>query len=129
MSKPEKIQTGAPVSWQDIRGDDTGDLMLATQIMNVMEQGIIVWSPDGTCELHNTRVFDVLELERDAIGIGTKRGDFLDAACAHGEFSTDILANTNAACWRMFHFNLIAPCHRVVWWQPMRGPPVKRDMS
>ncbi len=89
MTKSEKIQTGAPVSWQDIRGEDSGDLMLATQIMNVMEQGIIVWSPDGTCELHNTRVFDVLELERDAIGIGTKRDDFLDAACARGEFSTD----------------------------------------
>ena len=85
MTKPEKIQTGAPVSWQDIRGEDSGDLMLATQIIDVMEQGIIVWSPDGTCELHNTRVFDVLELERDAIGIGTKRDDFLDAACARGE--------------------------------------------
>jgi hypothetical protein len=43
MSKHEKILTGAPVSWQDIRCDDTSDLRLATQIMNVMEQGIIVW--------------------------------------------------------------------------------------
>jgi hypothetical protein len=43
MTKPEKMQIGAPVSWQDIRCDVTGDLMLATQIMNVMEQGVIVW--------------------------------------------------------------------------------------
>jgi hypothetical protein len=74
------------VSWQDIRGGDNGDLMLATQIMNVMEQGIIVWSPDGTCELHSTRGFDVLELERDAIGIGTKWDDFLVAASARRIF-------------------------------------------
>jgi hypothetical protein len=112
MTKPEKIKSGAPVSWQDTGGGDNGDLMLATQIMNVMGQGIIVWSPDGTCELHNTRVFDVLELERDAIGISIKWDDFLDAACR-----------------RMFHFNLIALCHPVVWWQPMRDPPVKGNMS
>ena len=116
MTKPEKIQTGAPVSWQDIRGEDSGDLMLATQIMNVMEQGIIVWSPDGTCELHNTRVFDVLELERDAIGIGTKRDDFLDAACARGEFSADILAEhkRRLSVHVSFQFDRTLPSGRVV---------------
>jgi len=65
------------VSWQDIRGDDAGDLMLTTQIMNVMEQGITVWSPDGTCDLNNTRVFDVLDLDRDAIRIASKLNDSL----------------------------------------------------
>ncbi len=34
---------------------------------------------------------DVLELTRDAIAIGTKRADFLDAAQKRGEFSIDML--------------------------------------
>ena len=32
---------------------------LATQIMNIMEQGIIEWSADGICEMQNTRIYDV----------------------------------------------------------------------
>lgn len=59
---------------------------LAMQIMNIMEQGIIVWSAEGVCEMHNTRVYDVLEMGGDDIGIGTKRGAFLKLSRDRNEF-------------------------------------------
>ena len=96
MTKSEPIDSGAPVSkplsWRDTEDANDSGLMLATQIMNVMEQGIIVWSADGTCELHNTRIYEVLELERSALGIGTNRNDFLAAAVTRGEYTEEKLS-------------------------------------
>ena len=68
---------------------------LAMQIMNIMEQGIIVWSADGICELHNTRIYDVLELKGDDVGIGTKRSDFLQLAIDRGEFDDATCADAS----------------------------------
>ncbi|MCW1951086.1 MAG: diguanylate cyclase [Octadecabacter sp.] len=95
MTKPEPIEGGARLSkhlsWRDTEDTDDAGILLATQIMNVMEQGIIVWSADGTCELHNTRIYEVLELERSALGIGTNRQEFLAAAVHRGEYSQERL--------------------------------------
>ena len=115
MSKAEKIKAGTPLSWKDM-GDDAQEVALATQIMNVMEQAIVVWSADGTCELHNTRVFDVLELERGALTIGTKRDTFLQAAFARGEFTAEVLAdNLRRFDTHMpFQFDRTLPSGRVV---------------
>ena len=57
---------------------------IAHDIMNMMEQGILVWSGDGHCELHNTRIFQVLELRGGELSIGTKRTDFFDKSVARG---------------------------------------------
>ncbi len=77
----ETWDTGAPASsW----GEE-----LATEIMNIMEQGILVWDADGICELHNTRVFEVLELRPGDLMIGTERGDFRARAIQRGEMSEE----------------------------------------
>lgn len=60
---------------------------LATEIMNIMEQGILVWDAEGVCELHNTRVFEVLELKPGDLMIGTERDDFRAAAIQRGDVS------------------------------------------
>lgn len=77
-------------SWLVEKPDKNGH-ELASQIMNIMEQGIAVWSANGFCELHNTRVYDVLELETKDIGIGTPLEQFLTSARDRGEFSTEAL--------------------------------------
>jgi hypothetical protein len=79
--------------------------------------------------LHNTRVFDVLELERDVIGIGTKRVDFLDVAYARGEFSTDILAEhkRRLSAYVSFQFDRTLPSGRVV--ATYARPTREADMS
>ena len=89
---------------------------LALQIMNIMEQGIIVWSADGICELHNTRIFDVLELSRGDIGIGTKRSDFLAVAEKRGEFAAAAQAEATAKfkSHKPFSFDHKMPSARIV---------------
>ncbi len=67
----------------------TDDVLRHTKdIMNSMEQGVLVWSADGCCEMFNARVFDVLELPADGLHVGMQRQDFLGAAIARKEFST-----------------------------------------
>lgn len=117
MSKRERIDTKAAVSWQDTGADGAGDgLALATRIMNVMEQGIIVWSADGVCELHNTRVFEVLELERNALYIGADRDRFLEASFKRNEFPVEVLTENKRRFEAKvpFQFDRTLPSGRIV---------------
>ena len=126
MSKSEKIAGGEAVSvvvdagavvLRDGRKElaDNG-ISLAMQIMNAMEQGIIVWSSAGVCELHNTRIFDVMELPADALMVGTTRDDFLDAAAKRGEFSDERKNETKKkfANRAAFKIDRVMPSGRIV---------------
>lgn len=89
---------------------------LALQVMNIMEQGIIVWSGEGICELHNTRVYDVLEITSDDLAIGTAREDFLKMAAARGEFGQQAheIATRKFKDSKPFSFDRILPSGRIV---------------
>ena len=43
---------------------------LLRDVMDSMEQGVIVWDAEGECRLHNSRVFDMLELKQDELYVG-----------------------------------------------------------
>jgi diguanylate cyclase (GGDEF)-like protein len=58
-------------------------------ILDAMEQGVLVWSADGICEMHNKRVFDVLEITSGQLYPGLTRGSFLKMAVGRGEFDQD----------------------------------------
>ncbi len=98
---------------------------IAHDIMNMMEQGILVWSGDGHCELHNTRIFQVLELRAGELAIGTKRADFRNLSVARGEFSVQERVESDAliAAHRPYAFDRNLPSGRVVLTsgRPMRG--------
>lgn len=119
MTKSDKITAGTKVdtkvSWQDISGPQDGS-ELARQIMNIMEQGIVVWGPDGTCQLHNTRIFDVLELRVGALTIGTHYVDFLEDAYQRGEFSKEVHSHVKRQFEGQvaFQFDRTLPSGRVV---------------
>ncbi|MEJ6745199.1 MAG: hypothetical protein QNK98_00210, partial [Yoonia sp.] len=89
---------------------------LAMQIMNIMEQDIIEWSADGICEMHNTRIYDVLELVGEDIGIGTERDTFLKLAEARGEFDADArkAASIKFNAHKPFSFDRLIPSGRIV---------------
>ena len=89
---------------------------LAMQIMNIMEQGIIEWSADGICEMHNTRIYDVLELAGEDIGIGTERDTFLKLAETRGEFDADSrkVASIKFNVHKLFSFDRLIPSGRIV---------------
>lgn len=57
-------------------------------VLERLGQGIVVWSPEGTCEIYNSRVLEVLELEPGDLRIGLSREDFFTAAVAKGDVTS-----------------------------------------
>ena len=125
--KQGKIDTDTPVpTWQDgLDLSNDGQADLATEIMNIMEQGILVWSEDGMCELHNTRIFDVLEISGADLTIGTERDEFRDKSLSHGQISDHDRARSDALikAHQPYSFDLTLPSGRVVQTsaRPARG--------
>lgn len=68
----------------------------ALQIIESMEQGVIVWSQDAVCVLHNQRIFDVLEMAPTDIYVGMTRSEFLGLAGKRNEFVVDDLQSAEA---------------------------------
>lgn len=64
-----------------------------SDVIDSMEQGIIVWDEEGVCKLHNSRVFDMLEVSEDELYVGMKRKDLLQMAVERGEFSQRVADN------------------------------------
>ena len=113
-------------SWSipgEVAQPDRGNI--AHDIMNMMEQGILVWNADGVCELHNMRIFQVLELRGGDLSIGTRRSDFVERSRARGEFDAQGQAEFLAlvAAHRPYSFDRNLPSGRVVLTsgRPMRG--------
>lgn len=66
-----------------------GDLSL--DILNIMEQGIILWDDEGRCAVHNNRVFRVLELSGGDVFEGCKVEDFFERALRREELTRETL--------------------------------------
>ncbi|WP_341365813.1 diguanylate cyclase [Yoonia sp. BS5-3] len=58
---------------------------LASQILDTLEQGVIVWSADATCITHNARSLHLLELKPAQLSLGTKLDDLLDLLTSRGD--------------------------------------------
>lgn len=78
----------------------------ALQIIESMEQGVIVWSEDAVCILHNHRIFDVLEMPHTAIYVGMTRDEFLGLAGDRNEFVVDDLESARARYRKAQPFNV-----------------------
>lgn len=130
MNKPitDQLAGAAPSAqhdWAMSAGEDVDRIQVATDIMNIMEQGILVWSADGICELHNTRIFQVLELQGGDLSIGTTRAEFRDRALARGEMSpeNETMSASQIAASLPYSFDRVLPSGRVVLTngRPTRG--------
>jgi diguanylate cyclase (GGDEF)-like protein/PAS domain S-box-containing protein len=89
VSQAQKITDLKEQSASDsIAEKTTGDVL--SDVMDSMEQGVIVWDAEGECRLHNSRVFDMLELKQDELYVGINRKDFLQMAVNRGEFSQEV---------------------------------------
>lgn len=94
--------------------DDTNVATL--EIINSMEQGILVWSKNGHCEMHNDRVFEILELRKDDLFKGRQRKEFLNLAVQRGEITAEVAETTEARFHEAapFAFERQMPSGRVV---------------
>ncbi|HUS97091.1 MAG TPA: diguanylate cyclase, partial [Hyphomicrobiaceae bacterium] len=61
-----------------------------SEVINSMEQGVLVWSADGRCKMHNSRIFEVLELRTNDVVQGMLRSDFLALAIKRGEITAEV---------------------------------------
>ncbi|MEM6498087.1 MAG: diguanylate cyclase [Pseudomonadota bacterium] len=86
------------------------------EIIDSMEQGVLVWSPDGDCVMHNQRIFEVLELRSDDIYKGRPRHEFLGLAVTRGEITAEKAAQTERRFRNSapFQFDRTLPSGRVV---------------
>jgi diguanylate cyclase (GGDEF)-like protein len=86
--KQDRINTSAadPVAATD--PDDN----LAASVVQMMEQGVIVWDSDQRCVLFNNRVYRMLEIGVDDLRLGTDRSDFCARAAKRGEMAPDQMA-------------------------------------
>lgn len=85
-------------------------------VLNEMEQGILVWCPNGNCLLHNDRIFHVLELNRSDLYVGMTREAFLTKTVKHGAISQERMdqVQSNFKTGQPFHFDRNMPSGRVI---------------
>lgn len=97
-----------------VTGSQRRDLTL--DVIDSMEQGVLVWSADGTCAMHNQRIFDVLELRSGDIYKGRTRREFLAIAVQRGEITAEKASQTEHRFQSSapFHFDRQMPSGRVV---------------
>lgn len=91
-------------------------------IINMMEQGVLVWSAAGLCELHNTRVFELMEIGPGDLAVGTPRASFRERAVLRGEISPEDQRRSQEmfALHQPYSFDSTLPSGRVV--QTMARP-------
>lgn len=101
---------------KDAAEDSTASTNLISDVMNSMEQGVIVWDANGVCELHNVRVFEMLELKNNELYIGLSRSDFLQMAVERGEFRQEVAdrATERFEQGEPFSFNRTMPSGREI---------------
>jgi diguanylate cyclase (GGDEF)-like protein len=85
-------------------------------ILNNMEQGVLVWSPDAVCLLHNERIFKVLELAPKDLYLGMTREAFLNLTVAQEVITAERKAQVQRQfeTGEPFHFDRNMPSGRVV---------------
>ncbi|MCC7321160.1 MAG: diguanylate cyclase [Rubellimicrobium sp.] len=117
--KEQKIGAGVPV------GDRGGGDPLERQVINIMEQGVLVWGPDGRCLMFNARVYPMLEIGVDTLNHDTMRADFRARSVARGDISQASLelSERAIAAHQPYSFDRTLPSGRVVLTtgRPMRG--------
>lgn len=101
------------------------DGALTTEILDIMEQGIIQWSADGICRMHNNRIYRVLELSGGDIRVGSSIDDFCKRAVARGEIDGPTMRyyQGQVSANQPFTFDLKMPSGRMVLTngRPTRG--------
>lgn len=99
----------------DLDADE--EIQLVHTVLNCMEQGILVWDQDTKCQMFNSRLFEVLELEPTDLYPGKPRVEFLNAAVERGEFNAETAKAAEARFHHKqpFQFDRQLPSGRVIF--------------
>ncbi len=69
---------------------------LSVEVLESMEQGIIVWSDDGICELVNSRYYSMLNQGMDSLVVGMSRGTYFQRLVDRGEATEEMVNGLEA---------------------------------
>ncbi len=120
-----QIEPSRMISAEPLPMGDEENQSLSDNILNMMEQGILVWSVDGRCDYFNNRIFEVLELTGDDVALGMDRDTFRDRAIARGEMRPEDRERSEALirAHQPYSFDRTLPSGRVVLTnaRPARG--------
>lgn len=89
---------------------------LPAEILNILDQGILMWSAEGTCLLFNTRVLDLMGLKADQIRIGARRAEMRSACAFSGSLKAHDLSDAEAQIRanRPYSFDITNSSGRVI---------------
>lgn len=99
-STDDRVTVAFPKSLSNPRED------LCTSVLESVEQGIIVWSPEGYCEYVNTRFSQLLGHGGDYLQEGMHRSVYFEKMVQRGEITIDAVAAIEADLERRLPFNL-----------------------
>lgn len=69
---------------------------ITSEVLESMEQGIIVWSDDGFCELVNERYYKLLNQGRDYLYVGMHRSDYFQKMVDRGDVAPAVAEKLEA---------------------------------
>ncbi len=79
------------------KGDAVRDSQsIYSEVLESMEQGIIVWSAEGVCELVNHRYYKLLNQGRDYLYIGMHRSDYFQKMVDRGDITPAVAEQLEA---------------------------------
>ena len=76
------------------------------EVLESMEQGIIVWSADGYCEMVNARYYKLLNQGKDYLYIGMHRSDYFRNMVECGDIQAEIATRLEADLLKRQPFNI-----------------------
>lgn len=100
-----------------LKQEDTNYRLRSThEVLNTMEQGVLVWTEDGICEMHTDRALDILEIGKGSLYPGIARSDFLQMSVDRGEIDakTKEEAEAQFANRATFAFDRTLPSGKMV---------------
>ena len=98
---------------------------MMAQVMDAVEQGIAIFSGEGTCRVYNQALLSVLDLEQSQMRPAITLEEFLIQAAARGEFDASRVADLRAqfGAGKPFHYDCTLAAGRIVSAsvRPVRG--------
>ncbi|WP_168769487.1 diguanylate cyclase [Yoonia sediminilitoris] len=86
------------------------------QILDAVEQGVVIWSSDGRCVMHNQRFLNILELEPSKLRVGMPLDRFMRQERDRGVFSSEMVAEYQELfqVGRGFQFDFSLPSGEII---------------
>ncbi len=70
---------------------------IRSEVIDSMEQGVIVWSDCGVCELVNSRYYRLMGEGRDYLHVGMRRSDYFDGLVRRGDATPEMVERLEAS--------------------------------